>query len=471
MAKPAKDNILKLKIDDIGAEGKGIARTDSDFVIFVNNAVPGDYVKAQVQKVKKNFAEAKLVETLEKSDYRVSPECEYFGLCNGCKMQNISYQHQLELKRKNVINSFERIGGFKEINVPIPIGSENTYFYRNKLEFSFSSQKWLTDRDFNNNDKDFALGFHMPGFVNKVLDVAKCLLQSELSNKILNLTREFFKSRRIPIYSIKSHSGYLRYLVIRQSVSTKEIMVNLITFDEKPELITEYSNFLKIEVPEVTTLVNSISKTKAQVASGEYYNTIFGKGYINENIGKFSFEITPFSFFQTNSMQAKKLFDIILEFGKFSKMENVLDLYCGTGAISIYISPYVKNVLGVEFSNEAIKTANENAKINGIDNCKFISSDVKEYLFKSSKGRFLESRFNGDETIILDPPRSGIHPKSAEYILSLEPEKIIYVSCNPATQARDIKMLAEKYKITALQPVDMFPHTFHIENVVRLDKK
>jgi 23S rRNA (uracil1939-C5)-methyltransferase len=470
MPKPSKDDILELKIIDLGSEGKGIARTEGDFVIFVNNAVPGDSVKAQVQKVKKNFAEAKLIEILEESGNRVVPECKYSGLCNGCKMQNLQYAFQLELKRQNVINALERIGGFEEVEVPAVIGAENIYYYRNKLEFSFSDQRWLTNKDFDSKDKDFALGFHMPGFINKVLDIEKCWLQSELSNKILNLTREFFKLKGESIYSVKSQSGYLRYLVIRQSEFTKEIMINLITYDEKHDIIAEYSEFVKKNIPEVTTLVNSISRTKAQVAACEYYNTVFGNGYITEKIGGFTFKITPFSFFQTNSVQAKRLFDIVIELGKFSGEENILDLYCGTGAISIYISPYVKNVLGVELSDEAIIMANENAKLNGTGNCEFISRDVKKYLASLSNASSL-SDLPDNLSIILDPPRSGIHPKSVEYILLLEPEKIIYVSCNPATQARDLKLLAEKYKITAMQPVDMFPHTFHIENVVRLDRK
>jgi 23S rRNA (uracil1939-C5)-methyltransferase len=249
-------------------------------------------------------------------------------------------------------------------------------------------------------------------------------------------------------------------------------MINLITFTENNNLINEFSEILKKEVPEITTFINSISASKAQVAQGDYSNTIFGDGYIMEKIGNYTFKITPSSFFQTNSLQAKKLFDIVLELGDFSKDENVLDLYCGAGAISIFISGYVKTVFGVEMNEEAIEMAKENAELNNISNCEFVSSDVKEFLYKLSTQCYPDSRFRGnDNSIILDPPRSGIHPKAAEYILTLEPEKIIYVSCNPATQARDIKLLEEKYNITAIQPVDMFPHTFHIENVVRLDRK
>ncbi len=257
-------------------------------------------------------------------------------------------------------------------------------------------------------------------------------------------------------------------------------MVILITYDENNELISEYSEKLKKEAPEITTFINMISKSKAQVAQGDYFNTIFGSGYITEKIGSYSFKITPSSFFQTNSLQAKTLFDTVLNLGKFNKNESVLDLYCGAGAISLYISEFVKNVFGVEMNEEAIIMAKENAEMNNVNNCEFVSSDVKEYLYMltsnvipvPSQGRDKLQQGNADfDVVILDPPRSGIHPKAAEYILQLEPEKIIYVSCNPATQARDIKLLEEKYKITEMQPVDMFPHTFHIENVVRLDRK
>lgn len=474
MVKPEKDEILELEIKDLGFEGKGIARTNGDFVVFIDNSVPGDLVRAKIKKVKKNYAEAKLIEVLNRSEHRTIPQCEYFGVCNGCKMQNINYNYQLEVKRKNVLDSFERIGGFEDIEVPPAIGSENIYFYRNKLEFSFSNQRWLTEADKGNSvNKDFALGFHMPGFIDKVIDIRNCRLQSEISNKILNLTGDFFKANKETIYSTKTHSGYLRYLIIRQSACTNDLMVILITYDEKPGLISQYAELLKKEMPEITTFINMISKSKAQVAQGDYFNVIFGEGFITERIGDYVFKITPSSFFQTNSRQAKSLFDTVVKLGKFSGTDNVLDLYCGTGAISLYISRYVKNVLGVEMSDEAIQMAMENAGLNKVTNCEFLSSDVKEYLFNLASTVIpaqagIRKTY---DTVILDPPRSGIHPKSAEYILQLEPEKIIYVSCNPSTQARDVKLLGEKYKITAMQPVDMFPHTFHIENVVRLDKR
>ncbi|RPI17771.1 MAG: 23S rRNA (uracil(1939)-C(5))-methyltransferase RlmD [Ignavibacteriae bacterium] len=465
---PQKDEILELTVTDLSFEGKGVARTSSDFVVFVNNVIPGDVIKAQVRKVKKNYAEAKLTEIITASALRAVPLCEYFGTCNGCKMQNLEYAHQLEFKRKIVHNAFERIGGFENINVPATIGSDEIYYYRNKLEFSFSNSRWLTNEDKDNEkaDRSFALGFHIPKFIDKVIDIRRCYLQSELSNKILNLTRDFFKSRKLSIYSTHTHSGYLRYLIIRQSPVTGEIMVNLITSEEKQNLINEFSKELQEAVPEVTTFINTISTSKAQVASGEKSFEIFGEGYITEQVGKYKFVISPLSFFQTNTLQAKKLFDTVLEFGKFTGKENVLDLYCGCGAISLYISEHVNKVMGVELSNESILSAHENAELNNVTNCDFVSYDVKDYLgiIKSEKS----VRY---DTFVIDPPRSGIHPKAAEYILEYEPDKIIYVSCNPTTQARDVKLLAEKYDITAIQPVDMFPHTYHVENVVKLEKK
>ena len=470
MTKPIKDEILEIDIIDLGAEGRGIGRTSDDFVVFVKNTVPGDKVRVKVKKVKKSYAEAGLVEIIENSTIRTAPLCEYFGTCNGCRMQNINYTHQLELKHNIVKNAFERIGGFTNINIPPVIGSEKIYFYRNKLEFSFSNQRWLTEKDINNEnaEKDFALGFHMPGFINKVIDLNKCHLQSEISNKILNLTREFFKSKGESVYTTKTHTGYLRYLVIRESFGTSDLMVNLITHTENISLINEFSELLKKQIPEITTFINSISTSKAQVAQGDYSNTMFGDGYIKEKTGDYIFKITPSSFFQTNSFQAKTLFDTVLELGNFKKDENVLDLYCGAGAISIYISSYVKSVLGVEMNAEAIEMAKDNTELNGVSNCEFTAHDVKNYLSTVIPAK--AGIRNTFDSVILDPPRSGIHPKAAEYISALEPEKIIYVSCNPATQARDIKLLEEKYNITAIQPVDMFPHTFHIENVVRLDK-
>lgn len=464
-----KDDIIELDIDDIGAEGNGVGRFEGEYVVFVPKSVPGDRVSVKIKKKKKKFAEAALLEILKPSPYRIEPKCEYFGTCNGCKMQHIDYTKQLEIKQNIVKNAFERIGGFENINTPPVLGSDDIYFYRNKLEFSFGNQRWLTaeDMQIENIDKSFAVGYHISGFYEKILDIRACYLQSELTSRILNLTRDFFKPKETTIYSTKTHSGFLRFLTVRRAVNNSGLMVNLITYDKNPELINEYASMLQNEVPEVTTLVNSLTESKAQVALADNFSIIYGDGFIEEKIGKYKFKITPNSFFQTNSKQCERLFDTVTDFAGFSKDENVLDLYCGCGAISLYISGLVKNVYGVELSAESITMANVNAELNGVTNCEFKDMDVKDYLEKL----IAEPENKRFDTIILDPPRSGIHPKAAEYLLEYAAKKIIYVSCNPGTQARDLALLKDKYEITKIQPVDMFPHTFHIENVVRLDLK
>ena len=473
MDKPSRNDQIELLIEDIGFEGNGIGKTNSKFAVFVPNTVPGDRVLARIIKTKKNLAEAKLERIIEPSQFRINPECSYFGICNGCRMQNIDYSKQLMIKQQSVINAFERIGGFKDINVPSVIGSDNIFYYRNKLEFSFSSNRWLTEDDMNNDeaDKSFALGFHKPGFIDKIIDINKCYLQSEISNTILNLTRQYFKEKNISIYSTKTHEGFLRFLIVRQSSNTNDLLINLITSGENEKLISGYKDFLLSSIPEnifSLSIIHSISSRKAQVAQADSFKVLHGKGYIEEILGDIKFKISPFSFFQTNTKQCEKLFNSLVQLGNFNENNNVLDLYCGCGAISLFISDKVKSVYGVELSEESIESANENAILNSINNCEFEASDVMDFLKKSLPEENSNTKFPWD-MVILDPPRSGIHPKAAEYLLRLEPETILYVSCNPATQARDIKLLEEKYKITAMQPVDMFPHTLHIENVVKLD--
>ena len=336
------------------------------------------------------------------------------------------------------------------------------------MEFSFSDDKWfdeVTDRE---NDKSrFALGLHVPRFHSKIVDIKECFLQSELSNKILNFTRDFFKARGVSIYSTTTHEGYLRFLVIRQSRNTNDLMVNLITYNYDEKLITEYSAELKKEVPEVTTLINGFTSKRAQVAFTQGENIMFGSGYINEKLirkdgTEFTFKISPNSFFQTNTLQSQNLYDIAIEYGEFTKSDNVLDLYCGAGSIGIYISSYVNRVLGVEYIEDAVSNAKENAEANRISNTDFLVSDIKD---------FLESEQIDDyNKVILDPPRSGLHPKISEILSETKLDGIVYVSCNPSTQARDLEIICGKgnYEIAGVQPVDMFPHTYHTEKVVKL---
>ena len=461
-----KGDELKLKIETLAFEGKAIARLDG-LVVFVNEGVPGDTVRAAITKVKSQYLEARNLELLEPSDLRVEPRCRYVGSCGGCKMQHIDYTAQLSLKHQHVIDSFERIGKIKDIEIPPPVGAEEIFFYRNKMEFSFSDQRWLTTAEIESGeeyDKNFALGLHVPGRYDKVLDIEECWLQSNESNRILDSIRRSAKEQDIRPYTTHSHEGFLRFLVIKQSRATGEIMVNIVTSDNRQDIMQPVIERLRTDVPGVTTVVNNINRRKAQVAVGDEEVVYFGTGYITERIGHFTFRISANSFFQTNSGQAEKLYSIAKEFGELSNDDVVLDLYSGTGTITIYLSDAAKMVYGIESVEDAVKDAGENALLNDIGNVRFIQGDVLEKL--QTREAWLK-----EEPAVLyhDPPRSGVHPKAIREIINLRIPKIVYVSCNPATQARDIAALREHgYRIERIQPVDMFPHTYHIENVVRL---
>ncbi len=461
-----KKQEVELRIDRMSSEGMGIARTEEGFVVFCKDALPGDTVLAEVRKVKKNYAEAVTKSLIKESEFRVKPRCRHFGVCGGCKVQNYDYRKQLEFKTEAVRNAFEKIGGFEGIVVPGAIGSENEYFYRNKTEFSFSGEKWMTTLDEGTVKENFAAGFHIPGFHTKVLDIEECFLQSVTASGVLNHAREFFKKRGATVYSTRTHEGYLRFLIVRESRRTGDVMVNLITYDYNEELIKEYAKEMQERFPQVTTLLNSFTQRKAQVAFAEEAVVVYGKGYITEKLirsgREYEFKVSPNSFFQTNTMQAENLYGIAAEFGDFKKTDNVLDLYCGTGSISIFISELVNSVKGVELVEESILSARENARMNRVSNCEFEVSDIKDFI-----ERYEGSGFN---KVILDPPRAGLHPDICEELSKGGFEKIVYVSCNPATQARDLSIIMNKgkYKIGRVQPVDMFPQTFHVENVVEL---
>lgn len=462
-----KNEQVELNIAGLNSEGQGIARTEDGFVIFCPNTLPGDKVSAVIKKKKSSYAEARLVDLLESSPYRIEPRCRHFGLCGGCKVQNYSYDKQIEFKTETVRNALEKIGGFSGLDIPPAVKSTEEYYYRNKMEFSFSDEKWLTDEDMDKEREKFALGLHIPKFHTKILDIEECFLQSKISANIVNFSREFFKSREVSIYSTKKHEGYLRFLVIRQGKNTDDLMINLITYDYDGPLINEYAAQLRDNFPQVSTFINSFTQSKAQVAFAADFRIIFGNGFITEKLNNgrrdFVFKISPNSFFQTNTHQGEKLYSIAAEFGDFNQGDTVLDLYCGTGSISIFISDIVKEVLGVELIGESIESAEENAQLNGISNVKFITSDIKDFLndFEHT------ARFS---KVIVDPPRSGLHPDICKILGRTEFEKIVYISCNPSTQARDLAIITEngKYEIGRIQPVDMFPQTYHTENVVEL---
>lgn len=476
-----KGDIVELEIEKYAFEGKGIAKVsksellgnklsnsdEKNYVVFVLGSYPGDKVKARLLKIKNSYAEAAKVEIILPSSERTDAKCKYFGVCGGCKQQDLNYECQIKYKQQQVEEIFHKLGGYSGFEVEPIIPSDNIYFYRNKMEFSFSDKRWLTNAELVNEniEKNFALGLHVPKIYDKVLDVDECFLQSEISNRILNLTRKFFKEHNTSIYSTKTHTGFLRNLVIKQSQRTKDLMVNLVTSEENDELMLGYRDFLLTDIPEVTTVVNNISKKKAAIAVGDYEKVYYGSGFIYDEIGKYMFRISANSFFQTNTLQAEKLYQTALDFAELNGSEIVYDLYSGAGTIAIYISEHAKEVIGFESVEPAINDAHVNAELNSVKNVKFFSAD----LYKSFMPIVENIDLPKPDLIIIDPPRAGMHENTAADVIKLSPRKIVYVSCNPATQVRDIKrMVSAGYKLVKIRSVDMFPHAYHIENVALL---
>jgi 23S rRNA (uracil1939-C5)-methyltransferase len=471
-----KGDLLELEIEKYAFEGKGISKVnlnpddEKNYVVFVKGSYPGDKVEAKLTKIKKSYAEAKTINIISPSPERVEAKCKYSGVCGGCKQQDLSYEAQIKYKQQQVEEIFFKQARFSKEDVEVLpiIPSGNIFFYRNKMEFSFSNKRWLTTDEINstgNIDKSFALGLHIPNIYDKVLDIDECFLQSQLSNNILNLTRSFLKERNIQPYSTKDHKGFLRTLVIRQAFHTKDLMVNLVTAYEDEPLIKSYVNELVKNFPEITTIVNNINQKKASVALGDYEKVYFGDGFITDMIGDFTFRISANSFFQTNTLQAEKLYQTAIDFAEFKDDEIVYDFYSGAGTITIYVSRKVKEVYAFETVESAVEDAKVNAKLNAISNVNFITAD----LYKSILPVINQKNIPKPSAIILDPPRSGLHKNTVADVISLNPEKIVYVSCNPATQARDVKLFSEAgYKLIKMRPVDMFPHTHHMENVVML---
>lgn len=478
-----KGDLLELDITGYAFEGKGVAKIiknaptqDSTepkkFVVFVNGTYPGDKVFAQLTKIRKSYAEAKVKVLITKSPFRVVPKCKYFGVCGGCNAQDLNYENQIKYKEEQLKDIFERIGELDKFEI-LPIEpAEKPFFYRNKMEFSFADKRWLTHDEIDSvqeiPDKNFALGFHVPGVYDKVLDIDECWLQSELSNQILNFTRGFSKKHQVLPYSAQNHDGFLRNLVIKQSFSKAEIMVNLVVSEEDERLFMTYKEKLLTRFPEITTLLFNVNKKLSQVAYGDYEILAHGQGFIYDFIGDFKFRISANSFFQTNTSQAVKLYSIAKDFAGFLGNEVVYDLYSGAGTIPIFVSKQAKLIYGFESVEPAISDALVNIELNKIHNFIPILADLN----KSFLPIIREKNILNPDIIIADPPRSGMNPKIVKDILEIRPDKIVYISCNPATQARDIKLLRDGgYKLIKIKPVDMFPHTHHIENVALLTKQ
>jgi len=464
---------LELDIESLAFGAKGVSRLDG-YVIFVEEALPGQRVRAQIVKKKKGYAEARPLEVIQQSPHFVEPRCRHFADCGGCLLQNLDYDIQLISKRQQVKELLEHIGGLDDPPVLPVIGSPQIFFYRNKMEFSFSRQRWLTREEIASDDlkfsKDFALGLHARNRYDKTLLIEECHLQSPLSNDILAVARAFTEKHALLPYTTFGHTGFWRFLVIREGKKTNEVMVNVVTADVPSgrEAVRELSDKLLAEIPQITTVVHNINRSKAQVAIGEEEMILHGPGYIREHIGSFIFQISANSFFQTNTGGAEKLYAVAREFAALTGEETVYDLYCGAGTISIFISQQAKQVVGFEIVPQAIHDAGVNCRLNNVTNCFFVRGDLKDELAQTP---LLTRRWGKPEVVIIDPPRAGMHPKVVQKIIELSPQRIVYVSCNPGTFSRDIKELSMRgYTLTKAQPVDMFPHTSHIEIVGALEK-
>ncbi|MCF8320570.1 MAG: 23S rRNA (uracil(1939)-C(5))-methyltransferase RlmD [Flavobacterium sp.] len=457
-----------IKVLDAGAKGVSVAKAPDGKVIFIPNVVPGDVVDIQTLKKRKAYYEGKAVKFHEFSEHRIEPICEHFGVCGGCKWQNMKYSQQLYYKQNEVKNHLQRIGKIELPEFEPILGSEKQFFYRNKMEFGFSNSRWLTQEEIDSQDdlgNRNALGFHIPKMWDKILDINKCHLQEDPSNAIRNEIREFANLNNLTFFNPRGHEGLLRTLMLR-TVSTGEIMVLIQFFEDDKQNRELLLDHLFDKFPQITSLQYVIN----QKANDTLYDTNIklykGRDYILEEMEGLKFSINAKSFYQTNSDQAYELYKITRDFAGLTGNEIVYDLYTGTGTIAQFISKKAKKVIGVESVPEAIEDAKANAKRNEITNCEFFVGDMK-VVFNEA---FIAQHGKPD-VIITDPPRDGMHKEVVEQLLKIEPQKIVYVSCNSATQARDLALMDEKYKVTRVRPVDMFPQTHHVENVVLLEKR
>lgn len=463
-------------IHGVADRGKGVGRTADGLVVFVEGAVPGDLVDVFVQKKKGGFGEGRIENLLEASAQRTEPFCQHFTVCGGCKWQHLDYAAQLEHKNQHVLDAFQRIAKVP-VQTFLPIlGAPETTHYRNKLEFAFSNKRWLLPGEMpppsplgaeeQPRPKFPGLGFHRAGAFDKVVDIHRCWLQAEPSNAIRNAAREIALEQGLEFYDVRHHEGFLRNLMLRLT-TTGEVLLLVSFARDEPEAIRAFLDALLERFgDQLTSVVYCINPKQNDTVFDLDMITYHGKGYVVEQLGDLRFKIGPKSFFQTNSVQAKNLYDTVVQFAGLTGAENVYDLYTGTGSIALYVARYCKQVVGIEEIPEAIADAEKNRALNGIENAIFYAGDVKQVLDPA----FVE-RHGRPDLVITDPPRAGMHEKAVRFLLDLAAPRIVYVSCNPATQARDIQLLSEKYDVLTVRPVDMFPHTHHIESVALLVRR
>src|SRR6056297_434266 len=464
-----KGQTLELTVESTAFKGKGIAKHNG-IAIFIPGTAPGDVVEAMVVKKKKKFLEAKVQRIIEPSDIRVEPPCSHAFACGGCTWQHIPYTSQLTFKEQHVRDHVERIAHMDPDLVQPIIGCDEPLYYRNKMEYSFGTRRWLTEAEIKSDefvdDSGFSAGLHAPGRFDKILNLNECHLQDPVSYKILDFVRNYCIRNQIPAFDTYKKVGFMRHLVIRNSHFTDDLMVNLVTFRDEPEIVKQLKDELLKEFPEITTIVNNVNDQPNPTAVGRFENILFGAGFIVDKIGNHSFKIHANAFFQTNTKQAEKLYSVARDFAELENGGHLFDLYCGVGTLSLYMADKADKVTGIEIVDVAIENARFNAQENDVENTEFVLGDMKD----TFNDEFLAKNGHPD-CVITDPPRAGMHPDVVEQLCNLDVKRLVYVSCNPSTMARDLKELKEFYTIDSVQPVDMFPQTYHIEAVAKLTKK
>ncbi|MDJ0668716.1 MAG: 23S rRNA (uracil(1939)-C(5))-methyltransferase RlmD [Desulfobacterales bacterium] len=458
-----KGQIIEIDVEDMAFGGKGLARIDG-MAVFVDQAAAGDRVEARIIRKRKQYAEARVLNLIAPSADRIAAPCPYSGYCGGCKWQFLRYAKQLEYKRRHVADALRHIGLLEEVNVHPTLPADPIFGYRNKMEFSCADRRWLLPAEMGRDDLDtsFALGLHVPGTFHKVLDTEACLLQPDLGNTLLGMVRREMRRSGRPAYGLRSHEGFWRFLMLRHSVAHDRWMVNLITAEEDDALLKPLAARIIEAHPQVAAVVNNVTTRKAAVAFGEYEVPLAGDTCLRDGIGPYEFQISANSFFQTNTRSARMLYETARAYARLTGSETVMDLYCGTGTIAIFMAEGAREVVGIEMTASAIQDARRNCRQNGVDNCRFFAGDVR---------RLLPTLTMMPEVMVIDPPRDGMHKDVVAQVKTRAPQRIVYVSCNPATLARDIGLLKANYHLAEVQPVDMFPHTWHIEAVARLEAR
>jgi len=464
-----KGSVLELDIESTAFKGKGIAKVDG-LAVFVPGTAPGDKIKAMITRKKKSFREAKVLELIEPSTVRVEPVCRHADTCGGCTWQHIPYEKQVEYKEQHVRDHIERIAHLSPDIVQPIIACDEPLYYRNKMEYSFGTRRWLSEEEIQRDefvdDSGFAAGLHAPGRYDKILNLQECHLQEKVSYRLLDFVRSYCIENDIQAFNTHKNEGFMRHLMIRTSGHRDDLMVNMVTYRDEPDTVQRLSDKLLEAFPEITTIVNNVNDQPNPTAVGRFEHVLHGPGYIVDKICDHSFKIHANAFFQTNTKQAEKLYDVARQYAALDNGGHLFDLYCGVGTLSLYMADKADKVTGIELVEVAIENARFNAKENGVTNVEFVLGDMKD----TFNDLFLEQNGRPD-CVITDPPRSGMHPDVVERLADLKLKKLVYVSCNPSTMARDLKILKDVYEVESVQPVDMFPQTYHIEAVARLTRK